>query len=174
VLSLKSGKVMLSGKSSIRSSFTRTSPEESRCSHRVVLNIPQDTVSSDAYASNEGGSDSTVGASNRSVSYCLDFHPPFTSPGLGDRTKDTALLYRCVGSLLTHIWGAVDPDKFSSTWSKQSTSATVSASKEAVLETKCWTWAAAVVSKEFPSFPLLVEDSEVVIFHDYNTIESWG
>ena len=163
VLSLKSGKVMLSGKSSIRSSFTRTSPEESRCSHRVVLNIPQDTVSSDTYSISEN-------APKGSVSYCLDFHAPFTSPGLGDRTKDTALLYRCVGSLLTHIWGAVDPDKFSTAWSvKQSTF-----SKEAVLDTKCWAWATAMVSKEFPSFTDLVTDSEVVIFHDYNTIESWG
>ena len=176
VLSLKSGKVMLSGKSSIRSSFTRTTPDESRCSHRIVLNIPADTASSDAYSNNEDSNGSAVDASKRkgSVSFCLDFHAPFTSPGLGDRTKDTALLYRCVGSLLTHIWGAVDPDKFSTAWPGKQFNVAASASKEAVLDTKCWAWALAVVSKEFPSFPSLVLDSEVVIFHDYNTIESWG
>ena len=123
------------------------------------------------------------------VSYCLDFYGPNMSPGLGDRKKDTALLYRCVGSLLTHIWGAVDPDKLSSSFtenevknsqivnSTNSTRHMKKITKNIVLNSKCWSWAEIIIKNDFPSLPVCSENnsnnSEHLIFHDYNNIESW-
>jgi hypothetical protein len=48
------------------------------------------------------------------VTYCFDLHTPGSSPGLGDPTKDTCLLYRCRNSVITHIWGGADKEHLAS------------------------------------------------------------
>jgi hypothetical protein len=45
----------------------------------------------DDYVEDNNGGKSLKGK----ISYCLDCHAPQSSPGLGDRSKDTVLLYRC-------------------------------------------------------------------------------
>jgi hypothetical protein len=167
VLSLRNGKVMLASKSAIRESFARTSPEDCRCSYRIVVNIPEN--------SNRTNIDGSSAAVPEDISYCLDFHAPNSSPGLGDRSKDTALLYRCVGSLLTHIWGAVDPEKLSSvTASSDTDPSSRSRARDVFMKSKCWAWASAMIQLDYPSFPELSQNEGVVIFHDYNTVEVWG
>jgi hypothetical protein len=167
VLSLRNGKVMLASKSAIRESFARTSPEDCRCSYRIVVNIPEN--------SNRTNIDGSSAAVHEDISYCLDFHAPNSSPGLGDRSKDTALLYRCVGSFLTHIWGAVDPEKLSSvTASSDTDPSSRSRARDVFMKSKCWAWASAMIQLDYPSFPELSQNEGVVIFHDYNTVEVWG
>ena len=189
VLSMKSGKVMLSGKSAIRGSFARTLPEACRCSFRIVVNIPAgarrvekkgtQVEESEASVQNVLEEPVEVTSSDSTVSFCLDFHAPNSSPGLGDRTKDACLLYRCENSLLTHIWGAVDADKLSSTASKSDgTTAkdrnTVHVTRDVVLKSKCWVLSGAIIKLDYPSFSELIHDNNVLVYHDYNTIESWG
>jgi hypothetical protein len=183
VLSLKSGKEMLSGKKAIRNSFARTLPEEAKCCYRIVVNVKpegNDEKEGKEEIEAEKGNEDKEGT----VSYCLDFHAPKTSPGLGDRTKDTALLYRCQNQLLTHIWGAVDPDKLSSNPnpnqkssgnSNNPNSNSVEMSIVTILKSKCWGWAELLIRKDFPLFSNSVDgDDNDLIFQDYNNIESWG
>ena len=190
VLSMKTGKFMLSGKSAIRGSFARTTPEACRCSFRIVVSIPASarridrkcTVGDDESEVTEGNNlekPPKVTSLDNSVSFCLDFHAPNSSPGLGDRSKDTCLLYRCENSLLTHIWGAVDPDKLSSAASKSDdslgkTKTAVLVSREVILRSKCWVLSEAIIKLDYPSFSAFVHDGDVIVYHDYNTIESWG
>lgn len=184
VLSLRNGKVMLASKGAIRDSFARTSSEECRCSYRIVIDIPKNTTrgSADVPSTVGEGGDTEVEALEvklEDISYCLDFHAPNSSPGLGDRSKDTALLYRCVGSLLTHIWGAVDPEKLSSTAESSNSSSNSDTqarvkSKDAFMKSKCWTWACAMIQLDYPSFPEFSQKEGVIIFHDYNAVEVWG
>jgi hypothetical protein len=37
------------------------------------------------------------------VTFCLDFHRPGTAPGLGDKNKHSALLYRCQAAHITQV-----------------------------------------------------------------------
>lgn len=181
VLSLRNGKVMLASKSAIRDSFARTSPEDCRCSYRIVVNIPENH-SRDNVDRSSAAEDRTPDvegqvavAASGDISYCLDFHAPNSSPGLGDRSKDTALLYRCVGSLLTHIWGAVDPEKLSSLAATSAADTSDrSKSRGLFMNSKCWAWACAMIQLDYPSFPELSQKEGVVIFHDYNAVEVWG
>lgn len=39
------------------------------------------------------------------VTFCLDFHRPGTAPGLGDKNKHSALLYRCQAAHMTQVRG---------------------------------------------------------------------
>ena len=216
VLSLKSGKAMLNGRKVIRDSFSRTLPDYSKCTYRIVVdteNLIKNNITNSS-TNNLDDVQITVDNENKSqnknenkhknenemknesenengggVSYCLDFYGPNMSPGLGDRKKDTALLYRCVGSLLTHIWGAVDPDKLSSSFTenevknsqivngKNTTIQMKKITKNIVLNSKCWNWAEIIIKNDFPSLPVCSENnsnnSEHLIFHDYNNIESW-
>jgi hypothetical protein len=179
VLSLRNGKVMLASKSAIRESFARTSPEDCRCSYRIVVDIPENSnrTNIDGSSAVELHPPDVEGrlAVPEDISYCLDFHAPNSSPGLGDRSKDTALLYRCVGSLLTHIWGAVDPEKLSSvTASSDTDPSSRSRARDIFMKSKCWAWASAMIQLDYPSFPELSQNEGVVIFHDYNTVEVWG
>jgi hypothetical protein len=176
VLSLRNGKVMLASKNAIRDSFARTSPEDCRCSYRIVVNIPENSNrtnidGSSAVERHVGGRVAVP----EDISYCLDFHAPNSSPGLGDRSKDTALLYRCVGSLLTHIWGAVDPEKLSTVTASSGTDpSSRSTARDIFMKSKCWTWASAMIQLDYPSFPELSQNEGVVIFHDYDSLEVWG
>lgn len=178
VLSLRNGKVMLASKSAIRDSFARTSPDDCRCSYRIVVSIPENSsrANVDRSSSEVHPTDVEEGvAESEDISYCLDFHAPNSSPGLGDRSKDTALLYRCVGSLLTHIWGAVDPEKLSSiTASSHAGPSNHSTSRDIFMKSKCWAWASAMIQLDYPLFPELTQTDGVIIFHDYNTVEVWG
>jgi hypothetical protein len=66
-----------------RDSFSKTLPCEAKCSYRIVMNDLESLYNeTDDYIEDTGGN--TV---KSKVSYCLDFHAPFTSPGLGDRSK---------------------------------------------------------------------------------------
>ena len=206
VLSLKNGKIMLNGKKVIKESFSRTLPDDSKCTYRIVVDTENDIFNDNGLSSitrslqrkeiekHETGNENENENENKNektfkISYCLDFHAPNSSPGLGDRSKDTALLYRCVGSLLTHIWGAVDPDKLSSSYRKngennksemstKSAIQSVKITKNIVLNSKCWNWAEMIIKNDFPLLPIYNENQtksqEYLIFHDYDNIESWN
>jgi len=84
ICSLKSGKVILSGREKIRASFSTTLPHSCNCARRIFINC------------------------QNGASFCFDLHPTGESPGLGDPKKETFLLYRCCKSVITNVWGGVD------------------------------------------------------------------
>jgi hypothetical protein len=141
ISSLKTEKLLLTGREAIFESFQRTSPSIAECSRRLF--IP--SVENDASA----------------ISYCLDLHTPGTSPGLGDKTKDTVILYRCdeETAKITHVWGAADPDQLAS--KSQLT-------KTDLLQATVWKWTTKIFQTIYPSF----SDHQPTYFHDYTNIET--
>jgi hypothetical protein len=73
ICSLKTGKVLISSRDELRSSFQRTQPRAACSAKRVYFE--------------EAEAVSTGGLATLTHSFVLDCHRPFTSPGLGDGTK---------------------------------------------------------------------------------------
>jgi hypothetical protein len=139
ISSMKTGKVLVSGNAAIEDKFRQTNCMPAKCERRLYVEL--------------GGG---------RVSFALDLHAPHSVPGLGDPSKHTALLYRCEGSRLTHVWGVVDPDALAAREDPK-------LDKAALLASTVWEWAREIVRKEAPEF---TEQSEMH-FHDYTDIELW-
>ena len=80
-------------------------------------------------------------------------------------------------SLLTHIWGTVDPETIASKGTGQSTGTTGQKSgtvitKDTLLKSKAWNWAAAMMLQK-DGIKIDHNDTSIV-FHDYNNVECWG
>ena len=93
--------------------------------------------------------------------FCIDFHEKDTSPGLGDRTKESVLLYQCDEKKckIIHIWGTADTENI--------------ASKKTVTEmdifkSTIWKWVLPILLVHVPSF----DHNYTTHFHDYTNIES--
>ena len=93
VCNLKNGKVLLSGKSRIRLSFSHSIPHECSATRRIFIEC------------------------SNGASFAFDFHKVGQSPGLGDPNKETVLLYRVFDSVITNVWGCVDKKNMASTTS---------------------------------------------------------
>jgi hypothetical protein len=158
VASMKTNKVLLSGHAAIRSSFGSTRPLKAECTRRLF--IPDD----------KGQSSHNLPSDEEVVSYCLDLHIPNSSPGLGDPTKDVALLYECVSNkhsnpdsnppAIRYVWGAIDPDKLASK---------DILTKDMLYESKVWQWCKSILYEKIPNF-----DECETHFHDYTSIETWS
>jgi len=141
VATMKTGKELLVGAAAIIDSFSKTLACPAQVSKRIFI---------------EGRG--PEGANE--VSYCLDFHSPGSTPGLGDRAKDGAVLYKCQNAKIIAVWGLTDSQKIGSK-SK--------VTKEDILASTAW----KLAEKYFPS------DIDDVIeshchYHDYSNIEVWG
>jgi hypothetical protein len=90
-----SEKVYLDGAEQISNSFLLADPRESKLSKRIFIDMAPSELG------NSGSS---------SITFCLDFHRAGTSPGLGDVSKPTVLLYRCDAKHITSVWGMVDKE----------------------------------------------------------------
>jgi len=154
ILSLKTGKELLRGRQKIEQSFAGTSAARATCAKRLF-------IESSAAANFNAKSDADA-----SVSFALDLHVPGTSPGLGDRTKHTVLLYRVESNLITHVWGGVDADKMS---------ANEKLTKEDLV-TKLKETISRIIEQDYPHcFEKEAENGVVDIhFHDYCNLEVWG
>jgi len=145
IASLKSEKQLLVGSEAVRQSFAHTQACFAETARRIYIPcpVPVDT------------------ASDKNYSYVLDLHAPGATPGLGDRSKDTVLLYECVESdvKINHVWGAVDIDKLAS---KETLS------KLEVCQSQAWKWALTIILKQYPSF----DHTSELHYHDYTNIET--
>jgi hypothetical protein len=141
VCSLKTSKILMATKAALLASFGKTKFHTASSARRLVLTFPQDS----AYAP---------------VSYCFDLHTPLTSPGLGDPSKDSALLYRCEHSKLTHIWGGVDKELLASL-------ETLTLAR--IQDSEVWRLALAVITKQD-----CAPAAQHMHFHDYTNIEVIG
>lgn len=138
VYTLKTRKILLSSKSALLDSFKKVSFHAAFASRRVFIEC-----------STKSNSDP--------VSFCLDFHRPLSSPGMGDPSKDGCLLYRCQNSQITHVWGGVDKELLASL---------TTLTFPRVKCSEVWRQAVAVMSSEFDC-----SDDANMHFHDYTNIE---
>jgi hypothetical protein len=147
VASLKTGQVYLTGKEAIQNSYTKTTGTgEGKTASVCRLFVPEDH------------------ATKTKVSFVVDFHRAGTSPGLGDPTKDIALLYRCENNQITNVWGSVDPNKLASN--------NVSVKAEMLLQGTAFTWVLPLIRKDMPGFEPV--EGKNCHFHDYSNVETWG
>lgn len=139
ISSLKSGKVFVTGTREIRESFGKTFPCLAEASKRAFVDLEKDQIT-----------------------FCFDCHGPATSPGLGDRSKDTVLLYKCAEGKIVQVWGMADSEKLGSR---------PSLTKEAFLASEAWKLALAIITSNSGLSTLSSED---IHFHNYSKIETWG
>lgn len=137
VLTLKTQKTLLPSRQALLDSFfVKASFHQSTPTRRVFIALPGDG----------------------STSFCLDLHAPGTSPGLGDPSKDSCLLYKATENAITQVWGAVDKEMLASL---------ASLSLARIQASEVWRLAAAVISSEALS-------AEHIHYHDYTYIEVIG
>jgi hypothetical protein len=55
------------------------------------------------HTGSQNGTGTAAEGSAAPVTFCLDFHRPGTAPGLGDKNKHSALLYRCQAAHITQV-----------------------------------------------------------------------
>jgi len=156
IRSLKTDKVLLSGKANVRASFAGTLSHECSSSRRIFIESPE---AEEKNAEVNG----SVNNSKSRVSFCFDLHQPGSSPGLGDPSKNTVLLYRCQDSLITAVWGCVDKQSLASEIAGKLT-------KSDILQSELWPLVLRTVRIDWPDAP---EDCNGH-FSDYTNIETWG
>ncbi len=161
----KPSNVYLKGRAAIGDSFLKTAAAPVTISKRVFLDL-------DVLGAAQLGSPSSAG-----ISFCFDLHRAGMAPGLGDKAKDTLLLYRCVNAQLTSVWGMVDADKLAS-------NSDLSAAQ--VLTSAAWSnyvWpivARDVVAEDGEQGEALFDDlsdqqkARLAVFHNYDHMETWG
>lgn len=139
--SLKSESIYLTGKEEIRISFKITQPTEVLVSKRIYIE-----------------------AKELKYTWSFDLHRCGTSPGLGDPTKCTALLYMSNNALFERIWGTVDLEKLSD----QS-----ELTKDQVIGSKLWKLALKIIS-QFEKIERKDIKEEFLHYHNYDHMEVWG
>jgi len=145
ISSLKSGSVYLSGRAAIAESFLKTAASPVEVSKRIFVEPCAPSSSS----------------SSPSFSYLLDLHRAGSAPGLGDKLKDAALLYRVQGPLITAIWGAAESERLAQD---------PQLSRELLLASKTWRQAGDVIRRERP----LDAEASQAHYHNYDQMETWG
>lgn len=144
VCSLKNPqKIYLEGAENIANSFLLAGPSSAVLSKRLFI----DAMSSDD-----------------PVTFCVDFHRAGTSPGLGDTTKPTVLLYRCCSNKIAAVWGMVDKENICDRKDISSV--------EDLLKTNAWALAEPHILEDMPTFSTTGNNN--MHFHDYDKIEVWG
>eukprot|EP01038_Epipyxis_sp_PR26KG_P015836 gene15836-21457_t len=136
IASLKNGSNYISGRTAVRDSFLKTTSSEVTISKRIFVD------------------------NNGPITFCFDLHRSGTSPGLGDRTKDTVLLYKCCDSHIQGIWGTADQEKLASN---------TELSKSELLSSKLWKYALQYIHSVMPDL-----NDEIIHYHNYDHMEVWG
>lgn len=161
IASLKSEKLLLDGSDAVRQSFARTQACYAETARRIYVPCPTQASDESLLVTDNNINSTSTETFVSNYSYVLDFHAPGATPGLGDRTKDTVLLYECEESTIkiTRVWGAVDTDKLASK---------DTVTKLEVCRSQAWKLALAIISKRYPSFDHTCD----LHFHDYVNIET--
>jgi hypothetical protein len=149
-------KVYLSGKDAVKSSFARTQPQTIVTSKRIYIECPffkETNVSS-------SGADGLV-------TYACDLHRSGTSPGLGDLSKDTVLLYECGHNHILRVWGMNDTSHLS-----QNEDLT----EDMVYDSEIWKAIEKIIGEKWK---LVIEENQIDLmlishFHNYDKMEVWG
>jgi len=149
ISSLKTGSQYLAGRAAIAESFQKTAASPVEVSKRIFV---EPSTASSTIASS---------SSSTSCSYLLDLHRAGSAPGLGDKLKDAALLYRVQGPFITAIWGAADSERLAQD---------LQLSRELLLASRSWRLAADLIRREQP----LDERASQAHYHNYDQMETWG
>ena len=100
------------------------------------------------------------------VTFCVDMHRAQCSPGLGDASKNTILLYRCDNKHITNVWGMTDTEGLA-------VDRGLTLSK--FMDSAAWHMVAAVVESDVElSAPDAMGKSPSLHFHNYDTMDTWG
>ncbi len=147
-------KVYLKGREDIKTSFLKTEATNVTPSKRIYIEVPQ-------FLSTDSAS------SPQLVTYACDFHRAATSPGLGDTSKDTVLLYECQDRFIVNVWGMNDADHLS-----QNENLT----EDVVYEAKVWGLVEAVIQQKWSE---VIQREKLNLklvshFHNYDKMEVWG
>lgn len=147
-------KVYLKGREDIKTSFLKTQATNVTPSKRIYIEVPQ-------FLSTDSAS------SPQLVTYACDFHRAATSPGLGDTSKDTVLLYECQDRFIVNVWGMNDADHLS-----QNENLT----EDVVYEAKVWGLVEAVIQEKWSE---VIQREKLNLklvshFHNYDKMEVWG
>ncbi len=165
IASLKSGVVHITGQMAVQESFAKTTATQPSISKRIYVEYSGEEGSAKDNTTSAGGDveagEVTYHSNAPKVTFCLDFHRPATAPGLGDRSKHTVLLYRCVNAAITHIWGMVDHEQLSQPEDLE---------KSNIMKSKVWACVKPIVMKDLLSF----DESRDAHFHNYDRMEVWG
>jgi hypothetical protein len=148
IASLKNGNVLIEGQRAICASFESALPRTATVSKRVYVEAPAAVTSTH----------------RKEVSFCLDLHRAGLSPGLGHQSKDTALLYRCSGNLITHVYGMID---------KEGLAASSVLSASSMFKSDAWKYAVDCILRDIPSVDR-TGNSPAIHFHDYDNMDVWG
>ena len=149
VYSLKTGACFLKGKGKIRAAFATTKPHTASVSKRVFIDFPKKSQGEGSIA--------------QGVTFCVDMHRAETSPGLGDVSRNTVLLYRCDSRSICNVWGMTDSEGLSMK---------PDLSLNLFLSSATWKAIAAIIGADIDIDTAGV--SEHVHFNNYDTIDTWG
>lgn len=171
MLSLKNpNKVYLDGAEKISNSFLLAEPTNATLSKRVFF----DTAAVTTAAAADFIALRQKPEPEQAITFCLDFHRAGMSPGLGDLSKPTVLLYRCNTKHITSVWGMVDKEGLAESLEDLT--------MNKMRETAAWKLAIAHVLVDVPDLVSdLKEEDEGRIkeerrihFHNYDNIDVWG
>jgi len=140
ICSLKTSKELIVGSDAIRSSFASTLALPAEVAKRMFIEPPR---------------------SGYKWSYCLDCYAVGATPGLGDRSKEGVVLYKCNDEAhIAEVYGMPD---------KESLASRKAMTKADFISSNAWMLARNVIEKEIGSI-----DDERCHFHDYSQMETWG
>lgn len=178
MLSLKNAqKIYLDGVEKISNSFLLAEPTNATLSKRVFFDTAMAPIAQGVTIAElqEEPDESALKRTNNTISFCLDFHRAGMSPGLGDLSKPTVLLYRCNAEHITTVWGMVDKEGLAESKADESWDL------NRLQHTTAWKLAIAHVLVDTPS--VLQEmgedsgekkDTSRIHFHNYDKIDVWG
>lgn len=148
ISSLKNGNVYLQGREKISKSFVSTKPREATVSKRVLIDAPN-----------------LLHVPSK-ITFCIDMHCPQTSPGLGDVSRSTVLLYRCDKCSITNVWGMSDLENLSTR---------ENLTFETFLSSAAWKVASDIISSDIDVAAIVqTNDWGGIHFHNYDTMDVWG
>jgi hypothetical protein len=155
-------KIYLDGAEKISNSFLLAEPINATLSKRIFIDaIASGKEDSSAVAKKE---EERSISSSSVITFCLDFHRAGTSPGLGDVSKPTVLLYRCNSEHITSVWGMVDKEGLANS--------TDDLTLERMESTAAWKLSLAHVLVDMPD--VLKGGTSQIHFHNYDKIDVWG
>lgn len=148
--SLKNKNTYLQGRDKIRQSFQATKPRAAAVAKRVLINAP-----------NKEASDASP-----SFTFCIDMHRAQCSPGLGDVSKNSILLYRCDNKHIANVWGMTDTEG-------------LAVDKELTLtnflNSAAWRLVSAILESDVDLSILdATTEPASLHFHNYDAMDIWG
>jgi len=150
VQSLKSGKHMIPQDTKVvRGSFARATGHPSEPCYRVFVEEPQ-----------------TASDTSGQVTFCYDVYRGGTSPGLGAPDKDMILLYRVNNSIITNIYGCVEPLNLCARDNNATATAVVLSD---IASSDIWVrFALPIIQRD------LTVTTDGLHFNNYLQVETWG